>query len=184
MGQLHSAAMFACCRRLGRAEDKELLPLTGATAVGVTHCKMERGHGHSLSRGGDEEMPRSLRKDTFLAPRSSGVSQALPTQPGPGSVCGARTSPSLIACPTATPRGCFPTQLTSTAASLPCGAWLPEPGRARDNAPGTGTDSCQQQPPKHDPAPEASLNPPDLTGTLSRSPATSQAGPGSASTQT
>lgn len=45
-----------------------------------------------------------------------------------------RTSPSPTACLMATPGGCFPAQLTSTAASAPRGAQLPEAGRAGDNA--------------------------------------------------
>jgi len=54
--------LLAACR-LGRDEDKVLLSFAG-----VTCCKMERGHGHSLSRGGEEGRPRPLKKHTLLAP--------------------------------------------------------------------------------------------------------------------
>lgn len=54
-------------------------------------------------------------------------------------------------------------------------------GTMQATAPGTGTDTCRWQPPKHNPASEeALLNPPDLAGMLSRSPGMSQAGPASA----
>ena len=73
MGQQLSssvALLFTCCGGLGGAGDDEPLPLTSAAAADVAQQKAKRGHGHWLARGGVEEMPRSLKKETLPAPQA------------------------------------------------------------------------------------------------------------------
>lgn len=93
-------------------------------------------------------MPRSFRKDSLPGPYSLGVAQALPTQPGTGSVYGARTSPSPIAHSMATQEDVFlhssPLLLEALPRVLVC-LNQAGPGTIQLMAFGTGTKTFQQQ---------------------------------------